>query len=116
MGASVLTTWKEWCEIWGKVNGVQCNYEESDPAELEPTLEPAGLGPFGREMGDAFRVSHMISFLVEADLTKAQYIVEFGNSGGDPTAVWPWDLDVKIERTTLEKYFRSQDWSSVLGS
>lgn len=60
MGASDLATWKEWCEVWGKVNGVQCNYEEMDPAELEPMFEAAGLGRFGKEMGDAFRVSGVI--------------------------------------------------------
>lgn len=116
MGASDLATWKEWCDIWGKVNGVQCNYEEMDPAELEPMFEAAGLGRFGKEMGDAFRVSGRLRLVVHLDLTKTQYILEFGNSGGDPTAVYPWDLDVKIERTSLEKYIRAQDWSIVLES
>jgi hypothetical protein len=45
---------------------------------------------------------------------------EFGYDGSDPTAVYPWDLGVKVDGeegegvTSLERYIEGQDWSEVL--
>lgn len=56
------------------------------------------MGPVGREIADMFA-----------------YMEEFGYDGGDPSVVYPWDLGVEINRTTMEEYTRKQDWSEVLG-
>lgn len=70
MGASTICTLPEWCEIWSKDNGVQSTFEEMDPKELEHMLAPMGLGPFGREMADAFNVSVVLLSSSDSELTK----------------------------------------------
>lgn len=39
---------------------------------------------------------------------------DFGYDGNDPNVVYPWDLEVKVEMTPIDRYFKMQDWSTVL--
>ncbi|KAF2875325.1 hypothetical protein BDV95DRAFT_313939 [Massariosphaeria phaeospora] len=94
MGAGALLSWNEWCAIWSRVHGVTCTFEQQDRKVLEDAMPY-----FGRELADMF-----------------QYIDEFGYDGGDPTTIYPWDLDVAggVKVTGMEEYIRSEDWSAVL--
>ncbi|KAF2714812.1 NAD(P)-binding protein [Pleomassaria siparia CBS 279.74] len=92
IGAGSYLSWIEWCEIWSKVNGVTCTFERTDRKVIEDAM-----GPVGVEFADML-----------------QYIDEFGYDGGDPTVIYPWDLDVDVNVTTAEEYVKRQDWSSIL--
>ncbi|KAF2180701.1 NAD(P)-binding protein [Zopfia rhizophila CBS 207.26] len=92
VGAGSKMSWDDWCQIWGKINGVSCRFERSDRKFMDENMVP-----FGRELADMF-----------------QYIDEFGYDGSDPSVVYPWDLGVDVKVTTVEEYLKKQDWSSVL--
>ncbi|KAH7117829.1 hypothetical protein B0J11DRAFT_93179 [Dendryphion nanum] len=92
VGAGSVLTWNEWCENWGKINGVKCTFERMDRKVIEQIL-----GTSGREIADMF-----------------QYTEEFGYDGSDPSVVYPWDLGVEVKVTTMDEYNRKEDWSSVL--
>lgn len=81
--------------MFGRVTGVRIAFERQDRRVLEEAM-----GPFGQEVADMF-----------------QYIDEFGYDGGDPSALYPWDLKqygVEVKVTTAEEYVHAQDWSGVL--
>lgn len=93
VGAGSLISWGEWCSIWGRINGVECTFERQDRRVLE-----GAAGVAGREIADMY-----------------QFFEEYGYCGVDEkNVVYPWDLPVKAEYTTMEEYIWSQDWSSVL--
>jgi hypothetical protein len=92
VGAGEVLSWNEWCAIWAKHNGVKCSFERKERKEMEDAM-----GPIGREFADMF-----------------QYMDEFGYDGGDPSVMYPWDLEVKVRITTAEEYVKGQDWSSIL--
>ncbi|KAF2477402.1 NAD(P)-binding protein [Lindgomyces ingoldianus] len=92
VGAGSLLSWNDWCQIWGKINGVTCTFERTDRKYMDENM-----GSFGRELADMF-----------------QYIDEFGYDGSDPSVEYPWNLGVNVKRTTMEEYLKKQDWSSIL--
>ncbi|USP81338.1 hypothetical protein yc1106_08612 [Curvularia clavata] len=92
VGASSMISWIEWCKIWSSTTGVECSFETIDRKILEDAM-----GPLGREIADMF-----------------QYMNDFGYDGNDPNVVYPWDLEMKVETTPIDKYFKMQDWSTVL--
>ena len=93
VGAGSNISWVEWCDIWGRVNGVKCTYKRQDRKVIEDAA-----GPVGREIADMY-----------------QFFEECGYCGVDEKyVVYPWDLPIKVKYTTIEEYMRSQDWNSVL--
>jgi hypothetical protein len=48
-GAGSNTSWGEWCNIWGRVNGVKCTYERQDRKVIEDAA-----GPVGRKVADMY--------------------------------------------------------------
>lgn len=93
VGAGSLISWGEWCDIWGRANGVKCTYERQDRQVIEDSA-----GVVGREIADMY-----------------QFFEDHGYCGVDEEEiVYPWDLPVQVKYTTMEEYMHSQDWSSVL--
>jgi hypothetical protein len=93
VGCGSYMTFKEWCEIFSRVNNVPCRFERMSVESYEEARGPV----FGLELGDMFR-----------------YFDMFGYTGGDPDVVFPWDLSVNVTYTTMEEYMKNEDWSSVL--
>lgn len=93
VGAGSLISWVDWCNIWGRVNGVKCTFERQDRRVIEDAA-----GVVGREIADVY-----------------QFFEEYGYCGVDEKdVVYAWDLPVKVKYTTMEEYMQWQDWSSVL--
>ncbi|KAH6625540.1 hypothetical protein C7974DRAFT_455741 [Boeremia exigua] len=92
VGASSMISWIEWCRIWSSTTGVECGFETIDRKILEDAM-----GPLGREITDMF-----------------QYMNDFGYDGNDPKVVYPWDLEMKVETTPIDEFFKIQGWSGVL--
>jgi hypothetical protein len=93
IGAGSYISFKEWCEIFSKVNNLPCVYERMTDETFEESLGPV----YGLELGDMFR-----------------YFDKFGYDGSDPDVVYPWDLGVDVKYTTMEDYMKHEDWSSIL--
>ncbi|KAG9187862.1 hypothetical protein G6011_05733 [Alternaria panax] len=91
LGATSMITWNEWCKMWSRVARVECSFERIPRKVLDD------MGPLGREIADMF-----------------QYMDEFGYDGGDPTVVYPWDLEVEVKTTPIEVWMENQDWSPFL--
>lgn len=71
-GAASVLSWTEYTELWGKVMGVVCTFQQVGDDVL-PRLIPGGIG---QELGDMIR-----------------YIDHFGYYGNDdPTMIWPKDV------------------------
>lgn len=66
-----MLSWKEYCELWGKILGVSCRYEEMTVSEWQKIMP----GPIGKEIGDMW-----------------VYLSEFGYDGHDPGVVLPKDV------------------------
>ncbi|KAK3064603.1 hypothetical protein LTS18_005736 [Coniosporium uncinatum] len=96
LGVASTMSWKEWAQLWGKINGVECRYEQMPDGALTAMM-PGGLG---REFEDMFR-----------------YMDYYGYAGNeDKTVVQPEDLGVEIKTTSMEEYIKAEDWSSVLNA
>jgi hypothetical protein len=93
IGAGSYISFKEWCDIFSKVNNVPCVFERMTDQAYEESMGPV----FGLELGDMFR-----------------YFDKYGYDGSDPDVVYPWDLGVNVRYTTMEEYMKGEDWSSVL--
>ena len=72
---------------------MSCRFEEMTVDAFEEAMGPV----FGLELGDMFR-----------------YFNKWGYMGGDPSVVFPWDVNVDIEYTPMEEYIKNEDWSSIL--
>ncbi|KAF2735962.1 NAD(P)-binding protein [Polyplosphaeria fusca] len=93
VGAGSVMSWDEFVGLWGARNGVVAAYRQVGREGMEE-----GMGSVGREMADML-----------------EYIERFGYDGGDPSVVYPWDLGVGVEWTTMEEYIEKTDFSSVVG-
>ncbi|KAK9418903.1 hypothetical protein SUNI508_07675 [Seiridium unicorne] len=95
LGVSQTMTWPEWMDLWGSIHGVKTGFKQVSREEF------FGAAPkvLQDELWDTY-----------------EYIREFGYDGGDPNVLTPDQLDSKILLTSMEKYIRSEDWSSVLSS
>lgn len=85
VGAGSRISWDEWCNVWGRVNGVKCTYERQGRQVIENAA-----GPVGREIADMY-----------------QFFEKYGYCGVDEKdVVYPWDLPIKVKYTMLEKYMQ----------
>lgn len=92
-GAGSLISCGEWCDIWGRVNGVKCTFERQDRRAIEDVA-----GSVGREIADMY-----------------QFFKMYGYCGVDEAkVVYSWDLQVKVRYTTMEEYMRALDWTTIL--
>ena len=48
--AGSLISWGDWCNIWGRVNGVECTFERQDRRVVEDAA-----GVIGQEIADMYR-------------------------------------------------------------
>lgn len=70
-GAGGVHSWKEWAELFSKIKGVTCTYEDLPNGEMDKVI-PGGLGA---ELEDMFR-----------------YMDDFGYFGGDKTVIYPSEV------------------------
>jgi hypothetical protein len=91
-GAGSYLSFNEWCTIFSKVNNVKCVFKEMSRKAFEDATGPI----YGPELGDMF-----------------EYFDKFGFDGGDPSIVFPWDLEIDVNYTTIEAYMKGEDWSSI---
>lgn len=111
LGVSESMTWPEWTKLWGDVHGVRTEYKQVSTKEFYAGLPE----PLRVELEDSF-----------------DYVNEFGYTGGDPDVVTPQQvsfaklcvgyvthspqLSFQIPLTSVEEYFKSEDWSPVFSS
>ncbi|KFZ24226.1 hypothetical protein V502_01293 [Pseudogymnoascus sp. VKM F-4520 (FW-2644)] len=94
VACSESLTWAEYVKLWSRVVGVKAVYE---PCSIEEHIRAVPGG-----------YSEMVGKMYE-------YATQFGYWGdGDPDVVFPEDLGVEIKRTSIEDFFRNEDWSRVL--
>ncbi|KPM38494.1 hypothetical protein AK830_g8054 [Neonectria ditissima] len=93
LGTSGELSWSEYASLWGKVNGVTCNFHPLDRKVLEDMI-PGGIG---EELADML-----------------EYIGEFGYTGGDLSIVRPKDLGVDVPVSTVEQYMKEQDCRIIM--
>lgn len=91
LGASEIVTKPEYASIWGRTLGVEAKVRDVDEEEYVKYL-PEG---FEATVIDDFR-----------------FFAEYGYAGGNPDIKTPAELGIKT--TSLEDYFRDEDWSAVL--
>ncbi|KAE9989344.1 hypothetical protein EG327_002821 [Venturia inaequalis] len=92
-GAASVLSWTEYTELWGKVMGVVCTFQQVGDDVL-PRLIPGGIG---QELGDMIR-----------------YIDHFGYYGNDdPTMIWPKDLGIEGSLLDVENYIKQADWREI---
>ncbi|KAK0124130.1 hypothetical protein ONS95_009113 [Cadophora gregata] len=94
-GVSETMTMPEFIETWGRVHGKKAAYEQVPYDEFFQGVPVA----MKEEIGDSFK-----------------FIEDFGISGGEPDILTPAQLEYKLKLTTVEKWIKNEDWSSVLGA
>ena len=95
LGFCELLTNEQFCEVWGRVHGVECRFEAL-------TYQDALKN--GMQDWMALEVSE-----------SGIYTTKYGWAGGDPDVQPPKDLGVNIGKlTNVEDWIRREDWSSVL--
>lgn len=94
LGTSEQTTFADYVKQWEKVVNLPAEHHVMNLEKMEE-IAPGGLG---REVGET-----------------GYYVREYGWDGGEG-AVLPKDAGVDMEKlTTVEKYMKQADWSSVIG-
>ncbi|KAL0769490.1 hypothetical protein CaCOL14_008798 [Colletotrichum acutatum] len=91
---SEFLTWPDYVSLWSKTTGVPAVFESITMDDMEK-LAPGG---FGLEIGEMHA-----------------YSMEFGYWGNDPSIIYPEQLGLKGELTTIANYIKGEDWSELLG-
>ncbi|KAK4888186.1 hypothetical protein LTR27_012891 [Elasticomyces elasticus] len=93
LAVSEHMTWPAWTKLWAKTLRVEATYKQVSEDEFwEGAPEPVK-----KEFVETFA-----------------YVEEFGYTGGDPEVKTAEELGVNVSVTSLEAYFKAEDWSSVL--
>jgi len=93
MGVSQFLSFSDFAELWGRTLGVKARFQQVSAEEFVSALPEIAR----RELADTM-----------------VYVQEFGWTGGDPTVKNPDELGIEIKTTSVEDYFKSADWSSIL--
>lgn len=93
VGAGSEVSWREYAALWQKVVGVPARYKVANEEEILAKF-PLGIGRNAVEM--------------------MLYTDELGWDGGKSNVLRPKDVGLEGQVTTLEQYFATEDWSSVL--
>ena len=91
LGASEIITKPDYAALWGRTQGVKATVRDVSEEEYAKFVP--------EEIRDTM-----------LDLIK--FFLEYGYTGENTNVKTPTELGIKT--TTLEKYFRSEDWSAVL--
>ncbi|OAL04015.1 NAD(P)-binding protein [Phaeosphaeriaceae sp. SRC1lsM3a] len=91
LGASGIITKTDYAALWGRTLGVEAKVRDVSEEEYVKYL-PEG---FEATVVDDFK-----------------FFAEYGYAGGNPKVKTPVELGIKT--TSLEEYFRGEDWSPVL--
>lgn len=91
LGASEILTKSDYAALWGRALGVKATVRDVSEEEYRKHI-PAGL-----------------EATIVDDLG---FFAEYGYAGGNPRVKTPAELG--ITTTSLEEYFRGEDWSSVM--
>ncbi|KAH6974487.1 hypothetical protein BKA56DRAFT_490823 [Ilyonectria sp. MPI-CAGE-AT-0026] len=91
LGASEIITKPDYAALWGRTLGVTATVRDVSEEE------------YVKHIPEGFEVS-----IVD----DVKFFAEYGYAGGNPNVKTPAELGIKT--TSLEDYFRSQDWSAVL--
>ncbi|KAH7394970.1 hypothetical protein DE146DRAFT_66653 [Phaeosphaeria sp. MPI-PUGE-AT-0046c] len=91
LGASETITKDDYAALWGRTMGVET--EVKDISEEE----------YVKYLPEGFEVTVVDDF---------RFFAEYGYAGGNPEVKTPVELG--IETTSLENFFRGEDWSAVL--
>ena len=92
LGASEIITKPDYAALWGRTQGV------------EATVRDVSEDEYGSYVPEEIR---------DTMLDLVRFFAEYGYAGGNSKVKTPSELG--IETTSLETYFRGQDWSEVLG-
>ncbi|KAJ0117001.1 hypothetical protein J7T55_003416 [Diaporthe amygdali] len=91
LGASEIVTKAEYAAIWGRMLGVNVTV---------------------RDVSEEEYVKHVPKGLEVTILDDFKFFAEYGYAGGNPNIKTPAELGIKT--TSVEEFFRGEDWSSVL--
>ena len=91
LGASEIISKKDYAALWGKTMGATATTRDVSEAE------------YLRYVPEGFELTL---------LDDVKFFAEFGYAGGNPKVKTPEELGIKT--TSLEEWFKSQDWSAVL--
>ncbi|KAK1497922.1 hypothetical protein CTAM01_07559 [Colletotrichum tamarilloi] len=91
---SEFLTWPDYVSLWVRMTGVPAVFESITMDDMDK-LAPGG---FGLEIGEMHA-----------------YSMEFGYWGNDPSVIYPEQLGLKGELTTIANYIQGEDWSELLG-
>jgi hypothetical protein len=91
LGASEIITKSDYAALWGRTLGV------------EATVRDVSEGEYVKHIPEGFEAT-----IVD----DVRFFAEYGYAGGNPKVKTPAELG--IETTSLEDFFRGEDWSTVL--
>ena len=88
LGVSEWLTCREWLTLWSSITGVPSRFEAADPAQLNVDNDPTGL--------------------THGFLQTAQFMADFGFTGGDTDVLMPEDVSTgQLFFKTCADYRRS---------
>ncbi|KAK8096202.1 nitrogen metabolic regulation nmr [Apiospora kogelbergensis] len=91
LGASEIITKPDYAALWGRTMGVQAAV---------------------RDVSEEEYVKYIPEGMETTLLDDLRFFAEYGYAGGNPKVKTPEELGIKT--TTLEEFFRGEDWSAVL--
>jgi hypothetical protein len=95
---SQSATYREFMATWAKVGGKKLAGDKG--IEQKTEAEYRDLIP-----GDEHIKEHLTQCW--------QFARDFGYNGGDPETLFPRDVGMQDEMTSLEDYFKQEDWSAL---
>lgn len=91
LGASEILTKSDYAALWGRALGVKATV---------------------RDVSEEEYLKHIPEGLEATIVDDLGFFAEYGYAGGNPNVKTPAELGIKT--TSLEEYFRAQDWSAVM--
>lgn len=91
LGASEIITKTDYAALWGRTLGVEATVKDVSEEEY---------------------VKHIPEGFEATIVDDVRFFTEYGYAGGNPKVKTPAELGIKT--TTLEEFFRGEDWSAVL--
>lgn len=91
LGASEILTKSDYAALWGRALGVKATVRDASEEEY---------------------LKHIPEGLEATIVDDLGFFAEYGYAGGNPNVKTPAELGIKT--TSLEEYFRGQDWSAVM--
>ena len=91
LGASEIITKPDYAALWGRTLGVEATV---------------------RDVSEEEYVNYLPEWFETTVVDDVRFFAEYGYAGGNPKVKTPAELGIKT--TSLEEFFRDEDWSAVL--